>query len=196
MTELFNRMIQENISPNTCYVLHCIREKIVPKVFVNKDLEVARLKANGWLNEDLTLTSKSIIFMEEMNGFFKRSKKKTSRDLMGADFLQKIQEYVEIFPNRKLSSGKHARVNPKNLEAGFRWFFENYDYDWETILRATEKYVDEYSIRNYEFMRNSQYFLRKQNIDKSFESDLATYCQIIISNPEEEGDTYFKERVV
>jgi hypothetical protein len=45
-------------------------------------------------------------------------------------------------------------------------------------------------------MRNSQYFLRKQNIDKSFESDLATYCQIIISNPEEEGDTYFKERVV
>jgi hypothetical protein len=196
MIELFNRMIQENITPNACYVLHSIKEKIVPKSFVNKELEVARLKANGWLNEDLTLTSKSIIFIEEINGFFKRAKKKTSRDLMGADFLQKIQEYVEIFPNRKLSSGKHARVNPKNLEAGFRWFFENYDYDWETILKATEKYVDEYSVRNYEFMRNSQYFLRKQNIDKSFESDLATYCQIIISNPEEEGDTYFKERVV
>jgi hypothetical protein len=134
--------------------------------------------------------------MEEINGFFKRTKKKTSTDLMGSSFLQKIQEYVEIFPNRKLNSGKYARVNAKNLETGFRWFFENYDYDWETILKATEKYVDEFSIRNYEYMRNSQYFIRRQNIDKSFESDLATYCELLNTNLDGEGSSYFKERVV
>ena len=195
MTEIFNRLIQEDLTPNAYYVLHCIREKIVPSGFVNKSLQVTKLKSDKWLNEDLSLTSKSIIFMEEINGFFKRTKKKTSQDLLGQNFIAHIQEYIEIFPNRKLSSGKYARTTPKNLETSFRWFFENYDYDWETLIKATEKYVDEYSIRNYEFMRTAQYFIRKQNIDKSFESDLATYCNLV-TNASNEPDVYFKERIV
>ena len=196
MTDIFTRLIQEGLTPNTYYVLHCIKEKIVPNKFVNKELECKRLQTNQWLTENLELTSKSLIFMEEINGYFKRTKKKTSQDLMGQDFVRNIEKYVEIFPNKKLSSGKYARVNAKNLEAPFRWFFENYDYDWETIIKATEKYVDEYSVRNYEYMRTSQYFIRRQNIDKTWESDLSTYCEIINSNPDGEGDVYFKERIV
>jgi hypothetical protein len=129
MTEIFNRLIKEDITPNAYYVLHCIKEKIVPSSFVSKSLEVTKLKNNNWLDENLKLTSKSIIFMEEINGFFKRSKKKTSQDLLGQNFIVNIQEYIEIFPNRKLNSGKYARVNAKNLEAGFKWFFENYDLE-------------------------------------------------------------------
>ena len=195
MTDIFTRLIQEGLTPNTYYVLHCIKEKIVPNKFVNKELECKRLQTNQWLTENLELTSKSLIFMEEINGYFKRTKKKTSQDLMGQDFVRNIEKYVEIFPNKKLSSGKYARVNAKNLEAPFRWFFKNYDYDWEEIMKATEKYVDEFSIRRYEFMRTAQYFIRKQNIDKSFESDLATYCEIIRSGDDEE-QVYFSERVV
>jgi hypothetical protein len=195
MTDIFTRLIQEGLTPNTYYVLHCIREKIVPHKSVNKELECKRLQTDHWLTENLELTSKSLIFMEEINGYFKRTKKKTSQDLMGQDFVRNIEKYVEIFPNKKLSSGKYARVNAKNLEAPFRWFFENYDYDWEEIMKATEKYVDEFSIRRYEFMRTAQYFIRKQNIDKSFESDLATYCEIIRSGDDEE-QVYFSEKVV
>lgn len=195
MTDIFTRLIQEGLTPNTYYVLHCIREKIVPHKSVNKELECKRLQTDHWLTENLELTSKSLIFMEEINGYFKRTKKKTSQDLMGQDFVKNIEKYVEIFPNKKLSSGKYARVNAKNLEAPFRWFFETYDYDWEEIMKATEKYVDEFSIRRYEFMRTAQYFIRKQNIDRSFESDLATYCEIIRSGDDEE-QVYFSEKVV
>lgn len=195
MTDIFTRLIQEDLTPNTYYVLHCIREKIVPHKFVNKELECKRLQNNLWLTESLELTSKSLIFMEEINGYFKRTKKKTSQDLMGKDFIANIEGYVEIFPNIKLSSGKYARVNAKNLEAPFKWFFETYDYDWETILKATERYVDEYSIRRYEYMRTAQYFIRKQNIDKTFESDLATYCEILKTNPDDQ-QVYFSENVV
>ena len=134
--------------------------------------------------------------MEEINGFFRKSKKKTSRDLMGDEFSQKILEYVNIFPNKKLSSGKYARVNPKNLESTFRWFFETYDYDWDTIISATERYVDEYSLKNYEFMRTAQYFVRKQNMDKSFDSDLATYCDLKQSGYDDDNYDVFKELVV
>ena len=64
MTEIFNRLIQVDLTPNAYYVLHCIKEKIVPNSFVNKHLQVEKLKRDKWITENLTLTSKSIIFME------------------------------------------------------------------------------------------------------------------------------------
>ena len=194
MTEIFNRLIQENITPNAYYILHCIKEKVVPKNFVNKELECKRLQNDLWLTEDLQLTSKSIIFMEEIGGFFKKTTKKVSKDLMGADFVQKIQEYVSIFPNRKLSSGKYARTNPKNLESAFKWFFENYDYDWDIIHAATEAYIDAEKSKNFRYTRTSKYFIRKQDTDKSWSSDLAAFCELI-KNGEEFEDPKFTDKV-
>jgi hypothetical protein len=44
-------------------------------------------------------------------------------------------------------------------------------------------------------MRTSQYFIRKQNSDRSFESDLATYCDMLNENGFTEED-FFKEKIV
>jgi len=46
MTEIFQRLIQENLTPNAYYILYCIKEKIVPKSFVNKELECKRLQSD------------------------------------------------------------------------------------------------------------------------------------------------------
>jgi hypothetical protein len=163
---------------------------VVPDKCVNSSLEVSRLIADNWVTEDLELTDKSIIFTTEIDGYFKKSKKKTSKDLLGHNFMQNIEAYVSIFPNKKLSSGKYARVPAKNLENAFRWFFETYNYTWETIFLATQKYVSEYESKNYDYMRTAQYFLRKQNVDKSWDSDLATYCEFLKDNPDDEVDTF------
>ena len=72
---------------------------------------------------------------------------------------------------------------------------DTYDYDWHTILLATKKYVFEYKIKNYEYMRTSQYFIRKQSTDKSFESDLATYCDMLNEVDSNEEDI-FKDKIV
>jgi len=195
MREVFQKIFSNGLTPNSFYILICIKEKIVPDKSVNKELECSRLKADNWLTQTLQLTDKSIIFITEIDGYFKKSKKKTSKSLMGPDFMDRIKDYVEVFPNKKLPSGKYARVPAKNLENAFRWFFENFDYDWQTIYKATDRYVTEYEGRQYAYMRNSQYFLRKQNLDKSFESELANYCEYIQSNPDDEID-YFKELIV
>ena len=195
MEEIFNILITKNIAPNTFYVLYCISKSTKPHNFVQSSIEVTRLKSDDWLDDDLKLTEKSLIFIQEIDSYFKKSKKKTSSVLMGNDFLDKIKVYNEIFPNKKLSSGKYARVNVKTLENSFRWFFENYSYSWEVVIKATEKYVDEYSIRRYEYMRTSQYFVRKQNTDKTWDSELATYCDLIENGYDEEAN-YFKETVV
>lgn len=194
MVDIFNNLIKENISPNSFYVLYCIHNKINPAKFVSYDLEKQRLIQAGWLTNDLKITDKSIIFIQSIDSYFKKSKKKTSSDLMGSDFMKNIEIYNNIFPKLKLKSGKYARVNTKTLETTFRWFFNEYEYPWEIILKATQKYVTDYSLNNYEYMRTAQYFVRKQNIDKSFDSDLASYCDIVMND--EEDQNYFRENVV
>lgn len=194
MTEIFSKLIKEGLTPNTFYVLYCIKEKITVSNFVNKAIECKKLQSDTWIDKNLQLTSKSIIFIAEIDGYFRKSKKKTNIDLLGNDFIENIKNYNDIFPNKKLSSGKYARVNTKSLENAFRWFFENYDYSWDTILQATFKYVSEYSVQRYEYMRTSQYFVRKQSTDKTWDSDLATYCEIVNSG-DDEVVTYFKDIV-
>lgn len=195
MTEIFNLLIEKDLTPNSFYVLYCIKEKTVPNKLVNKKLETQRLINQEWLTENLQLTDKSLIFITKIDGYFKKSKKKTSKDLMGDNFMQKIDAYVKIFPNKKLSSGKYARVPAKSLEGSFRWFFENYDYDWQTVFAATQKYVNEYETKNYDYMRTSRYFLRKQNLDKSWDSDLATYCEFLNDTPDVDENP-FEELIV
>lgn len=197
MKDVFNKLQKNSLSPNTYYVLYCIGENLVPNKIVSTELEISRLQTDGWLTNDKQLTEKSTILLKEINGYFKVSKKKTSKTLMGEDFMEKIEDYLDIFPKFKLPSGKYARSNKKNLENNFRWFFENYDYDWNTVLSATEKYVNEFEVNGYKFMRTSQYFIRKQGADKMFDSELATYCDVIINGDEDYTDSnHFSEKVV
>jgi hypothetical protein len=44
-------------------------------------------------------------------------------------------------------------------------------------------------------MKNSQYFIRKQNTDKSWDSELADYCEIILQGEQEEPN-HFSDNVV
>jgi len=195
MEEIFNRLLQAQITPNGLYVLYCIKNKIKCSDSINFNIEVLRLKSGNYLTESLELSGNSLKFIEEIDSYFKKSKKKTSKNLMGDDFLDNIKLYNELFPKGKLPSGVPARVNVKGLENAFRWFFENFSYSWETVLQATEKYVDEYSMNRYNYMRNSQYFVRKQNTDKTWDSTLATYCDMIEADDYEETN-YFKENIV
>lgn len=195
MQELFSKILQQGLTPNAVYVLYCIKEKVKCSDSVNFSLEVLKLKSDNYLTENLELSGNTLKFIQEIEGYFKKSKKKTSKTLMGDDFLENIKTYNECFPATKLPSGVYARVNVKSLENAFRWFFQEFDYSWDVVIQATEKYVEEYSINRYNYMRNSQYFIRKQNTDKTWDSTLATYCDMI-SQDDYEPPVFFKEKIV
>jgi CMP-N-acetylneuraminic acid synthetase len=61
------------------------------------------------------------------------------------------------------------------------------------IFKATKKYIYDYSLKNYEYMRTSQYFIRKQNTDKTYDSELADYCNMI-DNVLDDEVVFIKER--
>ena len=148
-------------------------------------------------NGDVVITPEGIKLSVKYNNYFIKAKKKTSNQLMGKNFLDKIKQYREIFPAGKLPSGKPARVNVKTLENNFRWFFENFDYSWDEIMKATKMYVTEYEATDYMYMKTSQYFVSKEDKSKVKTSDLADFCDMI-----KEGVTlktsqdHFEDKVV
>lgn len=195
MDEIFNTLIKNLLTPNQLYILHCLKNKTVPHSSINISLEIERLKNGKWVEEDNSLTAKSVALIDSLDAYFRKSKKKSNEDIIGVDYISKIRAYVELFPKGNLPSGKPARSNPKNLETNFRWFFETFDYDWETVYGATKMYLDEFERNNFKYMRTSQYFVRKQNQDKSFESELANYCELYLSG-DVTDNTHFSENVV
>lgn len=197
MEEIFLKIINLGLTPNSLYILYNISKNTVPNQLVNTSIEMARLTTGEWLIDGKP-SGKAILLVKELDGYFKTSKKKTSSDIMGDDFSTRIEEYLDIFPKFKLPSGKYARSDKKNLENNFRWFFESHSYDWDTVINATKMYVDEYERQGYKYMRTSQYFIRKLNpAEKTFESELANYCEVYMNGDTDYNDDgHFKEKVV
>jgi len=192
-------MLKNKITPNQCLLLFGIKNKISLNGTLNQHLEI-----KGLLVEDLTkvnhdgsvsITIKGEKLIRIFDNYFIKAKKKTNSQLMGKAFLESIQKYRVLFPARKLPSGKPARVNIKTLEKSFRWFFEEYDYSWEQILKATAQYVNEYEDKEYMYMKTSQYFISKEDKNKVKHSELADYCDMIEEGVETD-DQSFKEKVV
>jgi hypothetical protein len=182
--KLFDLLAEISLSPNQYYLLWCMKNKVEPKN-INVQLELRILVNEGYV-EGVKLTEKAqqLLSDDSMNVKIPDS------------LLDNIDKYLNIFPKGKLPSGKPARVNKRNIEEAFKWFFKNYKYEWYTILAGTEYYVNTFEKENFKFMRNSQYFIRKQNSDKSWDSELANCCDIILSGDDQDNSPHFSEKVV
>ena len=181
---------ETGLSLNELYLLWCIHHKIKP-LNINAHCELRKLKSKDLIDSEGKMTPMALEFISKIPGDQKA--KVVSTDDITDDYVEK---YVMLFPKGKLPSGKQARADRRNLKANFIWFFKNYKYDWDTILKATALYVDEYERKNYLYMRTSQYFISKMNPDKSRESELANYCAQIISGDYQDDSNHFSEKVV
>ena len=196
MWELFQMMLKNNLTPNQVLLLFGIKQGVaLPQVTTEDKLALEKL---GYLildNSKYTMSAEAKSLMVHLDNYFTKAKKKTDAQLMGQDFVDKINIYREVFPNIKLPSGKPARVNVKMLSESFRWIFETYDYTWEQIIKATKMYVNEYRDAQYMYMQTSQYFICKQDKHKVKSSTLADYCDMIRDGVETEAK-HFKENVI
>ena len=196
MWELFQIMLKNNLTPNQVLLLFGIKQGVsLPQVTNDDKLALERLGYLTLDNGKYTMSAEAKSLIVHLDNYFTKAKKKTDAQLMGQDFVDKINIYREIFPNIKLPSGKPARVNVKMLSESFRWLFETYDYTWEQIIKATKMYVNEYRDAQYMYMQTSQYFICKQDKHKVKSSTLADYCDMIRDGIETESK-HFKENVI
>ena len=175
-------------------MLYGIKKSLSLPLPNDKD-EVIQLKTIGMIDADGSISIKGKKVIARFENYFIKAKKRTNIQLMGKKFVDRLNEYREVFPPGKIPSGKPARVNIKTLENSFRWFFENYDFSWDEVIDATKMYVNEYRDKEYMYMKTSQYFIAKEGKNKVKSSDLADYCDMIRDGVEPE-DNHFKEKVV
>ena len=188
MWELFQIMLKNNLTPNQVLLLFGIKQGVsLPQVTNDDKLALERLGYLVLENGKYTMSAEAKSLIVHLDNYFTKAKKKTDAQLMGQDFVDKINTYREVFPNIKLPSGKPARVNVKMLSESFRWLFETYDYTWEQIIKATRMYVNEYRDAQYMYMQTSQYFICKQDKHKVKSSTLADYCDMIRDGIETEA---------
>ncbi len=117
--------------------------------------------------------------------FLVKTKKKVTTEVLGPDFTDRIKEYREIFPSKRLPSGQLARQSAEELKQKFIWFFKTYpEYDWDLVLDATDYYNAVFEKKGYMYMATSSYFIKKTDpTSKETTSKLADYCQEILDNP-------------
>jgi hypothetical protein len=184
-------MVSDGITPNNLYVLFMLNRKEIPKL-VNLNAEMRLLKLEKFITESNTTTQKGLDVLKKYDEFLKQLKdKKILPPSIDANNLTKFRE---MFPKGVLPSGQAARVNIKELEKKMVWFFENYKYDWDTIFKATKKYLDKYSLEGYMYMKTSGYFIGK--LEKGvIVSTLASYCDMILDG-DEENKNYNSQDVI
>ncbi len=152
-------------------------------------LEKRLLEGTEWMVEG-KLTAKATMLLSKLD-------KKTTGDTLSNTFRDNVTRYIETFPKIKLPTGKPARSNFSEVCDAFDWFFRTYvdAYSWDIIHEATENYVAEYQKNNWMYMRTSKYFIRKQNSDKTWSSDLAEQCEMVKNGVDNDVDK-FSDRVV
>jgi len=201
MTELNKLLIGKEVTPNEFYIIECLNDEVNSKL-VNNHLELRKLKVGGYILNG-HLTEKALDLIKSVSSLSiasnvkaKKKSKETPELVLGESYASDINKYNQIYPNRKLDTGKQARSHIKNIISGFMWFFKTYDYTWKEIYKATAMYVEERRRKDYTYMQNSQYFIRKQNTDKTWNSSLADYCMSIRDNGGSAPSEFvFKEKI-
>lgn len=182
---VFNHIADAKLTPNEFYMLYCLKDGISPPN-INTHQELRSLITGGFLGQhfdtngqNLVLQPKALSLISKIDSYFGVQVRKSNNGLMGEDFEANAEKYNQIFPRMKLPSNKPARSPLKEIIVAFREFFKEYDYTWEIIHQAAAYYIEEEEKKGFKYTRTSRYFIRKQDSDKSWISDLAGYCELV-----------------
>jgi len=194
---VFNHIAEVMLTPNQFYVLYCMNQGITAPL-INMHQELRVLTGAGWLTSHPDSSGmfnyqpqpKALSLISKIDSYFGVQVKKSNNGLMGQDFEANAEKYNEIFPRMKLPSNKPARSPIKEIVLAFREFFKEYDYGWEIIHQAAEYYIEEEEKKGFKYTRTSRYFIRKQDSDKSWISDLAGYCELVRSGEDDDTPKY------
>lgn len=186
--QLWKTLVKWKLSPNQMYYLDCCREKIQPGDIINQEGERIMCQHRGFIDNEGNLTTLGATILDEFETYIVKTKKKVASEVLGTDMNERVKEYREIFPGKRLPSGELARQSISELKERFVWFFKTYpEYDWDLILDAADDYTKLYEKKNYQFMVTSSYFIKKTNTQtKEITSKLADYCQQILDELEKE----------
>lgn len=180
MEDMYKILItHDDVTPNQLYLLWSMKTKIATRGINDKSEERLLIRKGYIANSKPTDKGKQLL--KEVMQLWKKQSKQKDIAIMGKEYEENTEKYNGLFPKLMLESGKHARSSILNVKPGVKWFFSETDYTWEEVFKATEAYVNNRKMVDYNYMTCSQYFARKQMKDKTSVSILADWCEAIRS---------------
>jgi hypothetical protein len=189
MKDLFLLLKKHNLTPNGYYILYSSNERLDYSDLPGQAAEITRLKHYGYLDKETgKLTNEAKIILVEASKIFNKNVKDL-HDELGEEFKTNVRKYRELFP-AGIQHGRAFRTSSTDLSPRFVWFFKTFPaITWDMIFRATEKYIESFG-RDLTYCKNSSYFIKKDDKNKSTMCDLATWCE----NLDEDEDVTGSER--
>jgi len=182
--QLWNTLIKWKLSPNQIYFMDCCRSNIKPNAIIDQEAEKKVCLERNLIDDQGNLTNEGAVILNEFETHLLKVKKKVATEVLGADMNDRIKEYRETWPAKRLPHGQLARQSNQELKDKFVWFFKTYpEYDWDLILDATDYYNEVFKKKDYLYMATSSNFIKKTEVTKEVSSKLADYCQEILDNP-------------
>lgn len=94
-----------------------------------------------------------------------------------------VYDFINLFPeNTKNGGNKTLKSNFTDTKHKMIKFFKKYPYDRETVLKATQHYINKFR-GNFTYCPAAEYFIMKDNT-----SSLATECELVKNNANLEGE--------
>lgn len=185
--DFYRSLVSKGLEPNEYFYLFLSIQKEHGYNDANFNIHQVRrsLMRKGWLTNDYNITDK----VTDCDLFKDNIKITTVVDNVD-EYLKNIIAYRDIFPRKILPSGKPARSSLIELKRRFDWFSSSYNYDWKTILKATDNYVKHYEEKNYNFMQTSAYFIKKEDGKKIIASALSEWCEQVLNPNENDEKSY------
>lgn len=177
MYDELKKVIDFALTPNQIYILMCLYYDEDIKI-KSKDADIQLLIERKYIKDGMP-TVEAIAMLKVFEP--QKSKKINFSEID----VENLNKYREMFPKGLLPSGQASRVTIKELEKKMIWFFENYKYDWDIVLKATKKYIDKYSLEGYMYMKTSGYFISKSEKGMVV-STLASYCDMVLDGDDED----------
>lgn len=178
MKELFHILKQKNLSPNGFYILYSLQSKEKLELTIPYSAEITRLKHNGFLNENATLTDLAKLTLNEILSISvgQENVSKSITPTIDENFIDNVKRYRETFP-AGVRNGRVLRTGVAELTPRLLWFFKSYpQFSWEQVLLATEKYVESFG-KDLTYCKSASYFIKKEDRNRNPASELATWCE-------------------
>lgn len=144
---------------------------------------IAFLKEEEFIKKEKNVVVTTKKFFTFINSFFDEEvvedEKKEEENIPFDEF---FELWYDLLPSVKIpTSGKFLRNNKPDAKERLKKFFKKYKYSQNTVLTATQNWLEELIKNQYNMAQQAVFFIEKDKI-----SSLADYCNAVLIEVEQD----------
>lgn len=199
MDEFLKFIVKNNLTPDQIFVLHSLHTGVQYELDYSN---IGTLLVHDYVyvsGSEYKISPKGNLLLLQAEKFLSsiRKTKPLKQDIN--IWNNELSLYVSLFP-KGFQGSQPIRTNTKDLVDRFVWFFDRYNYNWEVVLKATDKYVQSCEKDSYRYIMTAKNFVKKEERagKVTISSPLSGWCEAYVQGDFDisAGNKYFGDKIV